>query len=1329
MLRSRTRILFLVLALGLLGGLVMIRPASVEAGIFNASNQVTYKEYWVNHSQFTGGCNDDGTPTNPTGTWYMEPSLPNKCPKTVQFTLPDDFSSALKVEIYLDLWRAYKQRGLEFRINNSTKVYTSPVGFDWSRTPWIPEVDKAELRTGVNSITFWAERPTHIHDIGIRIYHNNDNPLLPGPGSDVEPPTGQLVSIEHDGGTVSPDDGGTLTVNSNQLKLTADISSDTAYVEFHAWYEGYDEDNDGVFRDWHNLGRNNWWPGGKEEQPTGGTINHISTVKPKNGATTVTTTWSLPHITNQSLIKFKIRVVDAAGNVREGAGGVSADFKLMRNFPVNAFIIHDFTDFGLHMDGKRPDTVSYNFQMPATVATYFTNVFTIGAYWRNPNFSINGSGLISSGATDWALGIKEYNKNYLVPGLNRITYSYTGGSGQFVEYPGPMFVLRRTTAAADITPPFVSGQLPAPNATNIDVKSAITAHLGDDQYGVDWQTVKVTVNGEDVTNKTDIQGVMGDYLLVYDPPGNLDFSTEYTIKIEACDLVNNCMSAVNYKFNTAAPDTTPPTISNVVVEPLPNGANISWSTNEPATSRVEYGKTTNYELGAIEDTTLKTSHHAEIRGLQPSTRYHFRLKSSDEQGNTATKPDDTFDTTEFGALLSDDFNACVLDSMWTEFDPQGNTTLTMSGETLTMSFPAGGAHDWTTGGPPRIMQLAGDNDFTVEVKFDSQVTLPGQMNGILIEEDADTYVRVSFERTATGTIMFSRFVNNGVAVKSATTNFTEGTAIPTMMRVKRVGDTFTRFYYQDGQWKGQAGYTMDMTPIRVGVFAGATGTGGTAPAHAAVVDYFFNTDIPIVPEDGNPMSIAVAVVGNGSVTKQPNKTVYQCGEEVVLSATTVPGWSFGGWSGDVTGSDPLATVIVDAPKNATATFTQDQYVLNVVIDNDGTGGEQNTVTKSPDQPTYVYGDQVQLTATAQPGWTFVGWTGAVSGASPTVSLTMNESKTVTARFEQNKYDLTLNVINNGIGTGGTATVTPLKSDYVYGDVVTLQANPNPGWTFTGWSGAVTSTSATAQLTITGDATVNATFTQDQYDLNVEVVSLGKSGVGGSVSLNPAKGQYVYNDTVTLVAEANACWTFTRWEGDLSGTNPVELLTVTRDMDVTAVFTQNRHTLTVNKTGPGQVMVTPQMAEYYCGDSVTLTATPSPNFFFTGWSGDLTGAENPLTFTIEKNTVVTATFSDNPPPVVEPIPDKTIKLNELLTFTVRASDPRGAAVTLSANGLPPGATFQDKGDGTGTFTWRPTISQGGEYTVTFIATEGNGQGSQTVLITVEGQAVVLPMIIR
>ena len=1330
MLRSKTHHLFLILALGLVGGLLTILPSTAEAGIFNASSQVTYKEYWVDHKQFTGGCNEDGSATNPSGTWYVEPWTQQKCPKTLSFTLPDDFTNAAKVEIYFDLWRAYKERGLQFRLNNSQTVYTSPVGYDWSRTPWILEVDKANLQIGLNTITFWATRPTHIHDIGIRIYHNAENPLLPGPGSDVEPPTGQITSIKDDNGSVSPDAGGTLTVNSEKLTLTADVSADTAYVEFHAWYEGYDEDNDGVFRDWHNLGRNNWWPGGKEQKDTGGTIDHIGTVKPKNGVATVT--WSLDHIPNQPLIKFKLRVVDAAGNVREGAGGISANFKLMRNVPVTAFIIHGFTDFGLHMDGKRPDSVNYDITLPDTVVSYFTNAIMVGAYWRNPNFSVNGSPPIPSGAPDWALGIKPFTKNYLLSGLNRFTFLYSGGTGQFVEKPGPMLILRRSTpTTADTTPPSVSGQLPAPNATNVDVKSAVAARLGDTQFGVDWTTVKVFINDTDRTNQTAIQGVLGDYRLVYAPPGNLAFSTEYNIRIEACDLMGNCMTPVSYKFTTASPDTTAPVISNVVVTPLPNGANVSWTTNEPATTRIEYGKTTGYEMGVVEDLTLKTNHAAEIRGLQPSTRYHFRIRATDEQGNIGSTNDDAFTTSEFGSILSDDFNACQLDPMWTEIDPQGNTTLTMSGETLTMSFPAGTAHDWTTGGPPRIMQSTGDGNFSVEVKFESPLTAVGQMQGILIEEDADTYIRVAFERTATGYIMFSRFVDNGVTIKSATTSFADGTTLPMSLRVRRTGDSFGRFFYQDGQWKatGQGAYTMAITPLRVGVFTGAAGTGSSAPGHTAVVDYFFNSDLPIIPEDANPMNVNVAIVGTGTVTKDPDKTTYVCGDSVALEAATIPGWSFAGWSGDINETSTTTTVTIDGPKNVVATFTQDQYLLDVAIDNDGVGGDANAVTRNPDKATYVYGDVVQLTAVPQPGWTFTGWTGAVTSTSPTVSLTMFKTESVTAHFKQDTYGLTLNVISNGIGTGGTATVTPMKSSYLYGDVVTLRATPNIGWTFTGWSGALTSTELETQLTITGNAIVNATFTQDQYDVNVEIVSLGKEGVGGTVSLNPNKATFVYNEQVALSAQANTCWAFDHWEGDLSGNNQVELLTVTRDMNVKAVFKQKIHTLTINKTGPGNVVIAPNLAQYYCGDSVTLTAVPAQNFFFTGWSGDLTGAQNPVTLTIEKNTIIGATFSNNPPPTVDPIGDQTVGITKLLTFDVHGRDPVGQAVTLSATGLPAGATFVDKGNGTGTFTWRPNISQTGEYTVTFIASDGEGQGSQTVTITVQGHAVVLPMIIR
>lgn len=1325
------RISLLLLAFVILGSLMLMAPKTTQAGIFNADNQVTYKEYWVSHSEFTGGCNDDGTPTSPGGSWYSEPYTRDKCPKTFNFTLPDDFTNAARIEVYLDLWRNYTIQAANFYVNNDDIIYHPPVGNDWSRTPYVLEIDKSEFNVGANTMTFWGEKKYHIHDIGIRIYYNNDAPLLPGPGSDVEPPNGQLTSIEDDNGPVNPNAGGTLTVNNDQLKLTADISPDTAYVEFHAWYEGYDEDNDGIFRDWHNSGRNNWWPGGKEEIPTGGVINHIGTVKPKADATTASYTWNLAHITNQARIRFKIRVVDAAGNVREAAGGPSANFKMMRSAPVNAFLIHDFIDYGLHMNGSRPDFKDYEFYMPDTVTTQFTTAYLVGAYWKNPNFQINNNSPSTVGSPDWALGIKAFNKNYLVAGKNKITFLYTTGAGHFIEEPGPMFVLRRSNAATDNTPPAVSKQNPAPNATDVDVKSSIIAHVGDTLFGVDWTTVVMTVNGEDVTSKARLEGVMGDYRLVYRPTGGkLEFSAEYNVKIDACDLVGNCMPSATYKFNTAAPDSTPPAISDIVITALPNGANISWTTNEPATGRIDYGKTTNYELGFVEgDGTLKTSHYLEIRGLQPDTTYNLRIKATDEQGNTGQSPNQSFHTLEFGELLSDDFNACFLNaSLWELIDPKGDLTYFMDGEHLEFNIPGGSSHDWTTGGPPRIMQTAADADFSVEIKFETQVGLPGQFHGVLIEEDADTYARISYELPTTAgatPIIYARFMKDGVNLKNFSYTLPTDKPLPMAMKITRTGGSYNWFYLDNGVWKKPPGapYAAAIVPLNIGFFAGNSGAAGTQPAFKSVVDYFFNTDLPIVPEDGAPMTMNVEQIGTGTVTKQPDKPQYVCGEEVILSATTIPGWSFGGWSGDATGIAPTVAVTIDAPQYVTATFTQDQYLLNVAIENDGVGGEGNVVTKSPDQPTYLYDEVVQLTAVAQPGWKFVEWTGSITGTNPTVSITMRQHENVTAHFEQEQYELDVNLLHNGVGEGGSVTVSPLKTTYVYGDIVTLSATLNPGWTFGGWSGGDTPSEMETQLTITGDTAVTATFDQIHYELAVNIVG------GGDVTLNPQKDFYLYGDMVTLTVDGGACWSFTGWSGGLSGINPTEIVTITDDLDITATFAENQYTLTVNKVGPGNVTITPNQTQYTCGSAVTLLATPNPNNYFAGWSGDMTGAQNPLTFTIEKHMIVTATFTSNPPPVVDPIADKTILIGELVSFEVNATDSAGEPITLSAEGLPPGASFVDNGDGTGTFSWRPSVTQTGAFTITFIAADGVGHGSETVTITVRGTALVLPMIIN
>ena len=399
--------------------LAFLRPQPVEAGIYNADTEVTYKQYWIPHTEFTGGCGSKNVPEG--GAWYIEPS---PCTKTLTFQIPDDFSLALKVEIYLDLWRNRTRQSARFSLNGGP-THAPDVGYEWSRTPYIGEIPKSELQQGTNTISLWSTAGAyHVHDIAFRIYYDNNNPLLPGPGSDVTPPTGQLTSIIASNGTFSPAAGGLLQVDNDQLTLNA-AANGASYVEFHAFYYGYDEDNDGQFLDWHNLGRNG------RNLTWRGTIDHIGS----DTTNPYSVTWNLPHITNQSGVKFKVRIVDAAGNVREAAGGASAEFSLSRTNPVEAYLIPNFRDDVLSHGGSRPDILTRQINLPDDISDV-SAAYIIGAYWRRPFISINSHPQFEAflqGEDDWALSIKEIPVSYLRPGSNTIEYIHNSGFGEFIE--------------------------------------------------------------------------------------------------------------------------------------------------------------------------------------------------------------------------------------------------------------------------------------------------------------------------------------------------------------------------------------------------------------------------------------------------------------------------------------------------------------------------------------------------------------------------------------------------------------------------------------------------------------------------------------------------------------------------------------------------------------------------------------------------------------------------------------------------------------------------------------------------------------------------------
>ena len=93
-------------------------------------------------------------------------------------------------------------------------------------------------------------------------------------------------------------------------------------------------------------------------------------------------------------------------------------------------------------------------------------------------------------------------------------------------------------------------------------------------------------------------------------------------------------------------------------------------------------------------------------------------------------------------------------------------------------------------------------------------------------------------------------------------------------------------------------------------------------------------------------------------------------------------------------------------------------------------------------------------------------------------------------------------------------------------------------------------------------------------------------------------------------------------------------------------------------------------------------------------------------------------SVNRPPVLNQISDRMVKEQELLQFTLSATDPDEDDLTYSVGNLPPGASFNPVNQ---TFTWIPGYHQEGSYQVIFTIADDDQPPetiSETITITVE-----------
>jgi hypothetical protein len=92
-------------------------------------------------------------------------------------------------------------------------------------------------------------------------------------------------------------------------------------------------------------------------------------------------------------------------------------------------------------------------------------------------------------------------------------------------------------------------------------------------------------------------------------------------------------------------DITSPIITSITTPNVgSNSAVISWSTDEAATSLVQYGPSSTYGYSSMFDNTLGLLHSVTLNNLTPGTIYHFRVLSRDIAGNEAISADYTFET-------------------------------------------------------------------------------------------------------------------------------------------------------------------------------------------------------------------------------------------------------------------------------------------------------------------------------------------------------------------------------------------------------------------------------------------------------------------------------------------------------------------------------------------------------------------------------------------------------------------------------------------------------------------------------------------------------------
>ncbi len=428
-------------------------------------------------------------------------------------------------------------------------------------------------------------------------------------------------------------------------------------------------------------------------------------------------------------------------------------------------------------------------------------------------------------------------------------------------------------------------------------------------------------------------------------------------------------------------------------------------------------------------------------------------------------------------------------------------------------------------------------------------------------------------------------------------------------------------------------HTIDFNPGDHLRFTGyVTGYEGQ-PAHEVIEDAPETSQIYLFDIAGLPPEQPSAISGDTIVPYGQENISYSVEPWQGLSYTwTVPDdWEItsgqGGSAIEVMAGSQSGEIAVSAESNCgiSPPRTLDVYVsFNLTLDALPLEGG---LTEG--EGSYLEGEEVQVTATANEGYAFTAWKDAddevVSTEASFTYVMPSEHVTLTAHFELLDYVLTLATHPED---GGETTG---EGEYNFGEEVQVTATANEGYAFIAWKDAddeVVSTEASFTYVMPSEhVTLTAHFELLDYVLTLAT----QPEEGGETT---GEGVYHFGEDVQVTASAAEHYEFIAWTDMYDDTVSVlpsfTYSMPSEDMTLTANFELITYQLTIIQEPEGAGVVEGG-GSYIEGVEVTLTASPDDVYLFYQWKDEdheLITRKDSLTITMpDHDVVVIAHFVD------------------------------------------------------------------------------------------------------